>query len=132
VWQQDKQEAMVTKFEGIYSKQEEFENLLIFKSKSLPDKLLKNFDQKEKTAFSKELALLLHQEISEFINAVGNYKLHKIQQDGKSVKEIKEEIADMFIFVLDMALTHNMTAEELLNEVIKKQDKNFERQRTGY
>jgi NTP pyrophosphatase (non-canonical NTP hydrolase) len=120
------------KFSEIYLKQEEFENLLISKSKSLPDKLLKDFDEKEKTLFSKELALLLHQEISEFINAVGNYKLHKTQKDGKDVKEIKEEIADMLIFVLDMALTHNMSSEELLNEVGRKQDKNFERQRTGY
>lgn len=123
---------MDAKFKDIYLRQEEFENLLISKSNSLPDKLLKDFDKKEKTSFSKELALLLHQEISEFINAVGNYKLHKTQQDGKDIKEVKEEIADMLIFVLDMALTHNMTAEELLEEVSRKQDKNFERQRTGY
>jgi len=121
-----------SKFSAIYTKQEEYENLIIFKSKSLPDKQLKDFDQKEKTAFSKELALLLHQEISEFINAVGNFKLHKTQKDVTDVKEVKEEIADMLIFVLDMALTHNMTAEELLNEVIRKQDKNFVRQHTGY
>jgi NTP pyrophosphatase (non-canonical NTP hydrolase) len=120
------------KFSDIYSRQEEFENLLISKIDSLPKKLLKDFDRKEKTSFSKELALLLHQEISEFINAVGNYKLHKTQQDGKDVKEIKEEISDMMIFVLDMALTHNMTSEELLDQVSKKQDKNFERQRVGY
>lgn len=123
---------MDSKFSAIYTKQEEYENLIIFKSKSLPDKQLKDFDQKEKTAFSKELALLLHQEISEFINAVGNFKLHKTQKDVTDVKEVKEEIADMLIFVLDMALTHNMTAEELLNEVIRKQDKNFVRQHTGY
>ena len=119
-------------FSEIYSKQEEFENLLISKSSSLPDKQLKDFDKKEKTQFSKELALLLHQEISEFISAVGNYKLHKTQQDGKDVKEIKGEIADMYIFVLNMALTHNMTAEELLDEVSKKQTINFDRQKTGY
>lgn len=123
---------MDSKFSAIYTKQEEYENLIISKSKSLPDKLLKNFDDKEKTAFSKELALLLHQEISEFINAVGNFKLHKTQKDVTDVKEVKEEIADMLIFVLDMALTHNMSADELLNEVIRKQDKNFHRQQTGY
>lgn len=119
-------------FSEIYTKQEEFENLLISKSNSLPNKELKDFDQKEKTMFSKELALLLHTEVSEFIDAVGNYKLHKTQKDGKDIKEIKEEIADMFIFVLDMALTHNMSAEELLQYVTKKQAKNFERQHTGY
>jgi NTP pyrophosphatase (non-canonical NTP hydrolase) len=123
---------MDSNFNEIYSRQEEFEDLLIFKIKSLPDKRLRDFDDKEKTNFSKELALMLHKEIGEFLDAVGNYKLHKTQKDGKNIKEVKEEIADMFIFVLDMALTHNMTTEELLKEVSKKQDKNFERQRTGY
>lgn len=123
---------MEEKFTEIYKTQEEFENLLISKSNKWPDKKLSEFDKKEKTDFSKELALLLHQEISEFINAVGNYKTHKMQQDGKDIKDIKDEIADMFIFVLDVALTHNMTAEELLNEVKRKQEVNFERQQTGY
>lgn len=119
-------------FAVIYRKQRKFENLLISKSHEWPDKSLREFDKKEKTKMSKELALLLHQEISEFINAVGNYKSHKIQEDGKGRKEIKEEIADMFIFVLDIALTHNMSVKELLEEVKKKQDINFERQKTGY
>lgn len=119
-------------FSDIYLKQEEFENMLISKISSLPKKLLKDFDDKEKTSFSKELSLLLHKEISEFLDAVGNYKLHKTQKDTKNVKEVKEEIADMMIFVLDMALTHNMSAEELLDEVARKQNKNFERQRSGY
>lgn len=123
---------MDSRFANIYEEQEKFENLLISKSSVWPDKELKDFDKKEKTNFSKELALLLHQEISEFINAVGNYKHHKTQQDGKDVKEIKEEIADMYIFVLDMALTHNMSADELLEEVEKKQKKNFDRQKSGY
>lgn len=119
-------------FFELYKKQEKFENLLISKSKDFPDKLLSDFDKKEKTKFSKELALLLHQEISEFINAVGNYKSHKLKEDGKSIKEIKEEIADMFIFVLNMALTHNMSAHELLEEVENKQKINFNRQESGY
>jgi len=121
-----------SRFCNIYQKQENFENLLIFKSDNWPKKELKDFDKKEKTAMSKELALLLHQEISEFIDAVGNYKSHKTQQDGKSIKEIREEIADMFIFVLDAALTHNMSSSDLLEEVEKKQKINFERQETGY
>ena len=123
---------MNEKFADIYLEQEKFENFLISKSSNWPKKPLRDYDKKEKTVFSKELALLLHQEISEFINAVGNYKTHKTQEDGKSEKEIKEEIADMFIFVLDMALTHNLSSDDLLNEVQKKQIKNNERQKTGY
>jgi len=121
----------MVEFAKIYDRQEEFENMLIKKC-NLFQTDLKSLSKKEKTTFSKELALLLHQEISEFIDAVGNYKHHKTQEDGKDTKEIKEEIADMFIFVLNMALTHNMSAEELLQIVNKKQDKNFERQNSGY
>jgi NTP pyrophosphatase (non-canonical NTP hydrolase) len=121
-----------SKFKDIYKKQEEFENLLIAKSGNWPGKTLADFDKKEKTKFSKELSFLLFLEIAEFMGAVGNYKTHKIQEDGKDEKDIKEEIVDMFIFVLDTALTHSMTAEELLEEVAKKQKINFDRQATGY
>lgn len=119
-------------FAEIYERQEVFENLLISKSDQFPNKPLAEFDKKEKSRFSKELALLLHQEVAEFIGAVGNYKSHKTQDDSKGVKAVRDEIADMFIFVLNTALTHNMTAEELLEEVKRKQDVNFKRQETGY
>lgn len=123
---------MKTKFEEIYEVQEDFENLIIKKSSAWPDKLVRDFDEKEKVSLSKELALLLTVEVGEFINAVGNYKHHKVTPDGKGIKEVKKEIADMFIFVLNMALTHGMTAEELLNEVVEKQEINFNRQKNGY
>jgi NTP pyrophosphatase (non-canonical NTP hydrolase) len=118
-------------FERLYKRQEEFENLLISKG-DWSNRLLHEFDKKQKTKFSKELAFLLFLEVAEFMGAVGNYKSHKTQEDGKDEKEIKVEIVDMFIFVMDMALTHNMTAAELLEEVRKKQEINFERQATGY
>lgn len=125
------EEIVDSKFEELYARQEEFENLLISKNK-LSNKLLNEFDKKEKTKFSKELAFLLFLEIAEFMGAVGNFKTHKTQEDGKNEEEIKEEIVDMFIFVMDIALTHNMTAAELLEEVRKKQQKNFDRQASGY
>jgi NTP pyrophosphatase (non-canonical NTP hydrolase) len=122
----------MTKFEKIYNTQAEFEDLIINKVKSLPKKKLIDFDKKEQASFSKELALLLYQEVGEFVNAVGNYKLHKTQEDNSNIKEIKDEIADLFIFVLDMALTHKMTAKELLQQVEQKQNKNFDRQKNNY
>ena len=111
---------MDSKFEAIYALQEKFENLLISKTGNWPDKTLADFDRKDKTKFSKELAFLLFLEIAEFMGAVGNFKSHKKQEDGKDEKEIKDEIVDMFIFVLNTALTHNMTAAELneLNDSI--------------
>jgi len=120
------------RFSEIYSRQLEFENFLIKKIGRWPGKTLTDFDKKEKTSFSKELALYLYQEVGEFVNAVGNYKMHKTKEDGLESTEIKEEIADMFIFVLDMALTHGMTAEELIKEIESKQDKNVKRQQIGY
>jgi len=125
----------MSSFDEIYKKQEEFENLLIRKyseGKQWPNKPLSEFNKKEKTAFCKDLALLLYQEVGEFVNAVGNYKTHKTQEDGKDEEEIKEEIADMLIFVLNMALTYNMMSQELIDEVEKKQKINFNRQETGY
>ena len=119
-------------FEELYKKQEQFEDLVISKSKSWPHKPLKDFDEKERIAFSKELALYLYQEIGEYVNAVGNYKMHKIQRDEMKLKDVKEEVADILIFALDLALTMNMTAEDVLNEIRKKQNKNFKRQETGY
>lgn len=123
---------MDSKFAEIFKTQEDFENLLIEKSGNWPGKKLSDFDKKEKTKFSKELSFLLFLEIAEFMGAVGNYKLHKSQEDGKDEKEIKEEIADMFVFVINTALTHNMSADELLEEVRKKQKINFKRQEEGY
>jgi NTP pyrophosphatase (non-canonical NTP hydrolase) len=116
----------------IYQEQAKFEDMLIMKNKNWPDKPLADFDTKEQALFSKELALLLYQEVGEFVNAVGNYKMHKSQQDNSDPKEVREEISDMFIFVLDMALTHKMSVEDLLAEVSKKQAKNLERQQKGY
>jgi NTP pyrophosphatase (non-canonical NTP hydrolase) len=116
----------------IYQEQARFEDMLIMKNKNWPDKSLVDFDTKEQALFSKELALLLYQEVGEFVNAVGNYKMHKSQQDNSDPKEVREEISDMFIFVLDMALTHKMSIEDLLAEVKKKQAKNVERQQKGY
>jgi NTP pyrophosphatase (non-canonical NTP hydrolase) len=119
-------------FEQLYEKQREFEDLILMKSKSWPNKPLKDYDEKEKIAFSKELSLYLYQEIGEYVNAVGNYRMHKQKADNKPVKDVKEEIADIMIFALDLALVNGMNAEELLQEITKKQDKNFKRQMSGY
>lgn len=119
-------------FKDIYEIQRKFEDLIIKKSPHWPDKKLEDFNDKEKVAYSKELALYEHQELAEFINAIGNYKMHKQTRDKTKIKEVKEEIADNFIFILNFALTYNMSAEDLLKEVAKKQKKNFERQKSGY
>lgn len=117
----------------LYNRQLEFENLIIFKSKDWPvKKKLHEFDDKERTKFSKELALMLYQEVSEFVNAMGNYKLHKQTKDLTNIKDVKDEIADIMIFTLDIALTFGMTFDELWERVKAKQDKNFKRQEEGY
>lgn len=116
----------------IFDKQKEFEDLVIMKSKNWPDKPLQDFTQKEKVAFSKELCLYLYQEVGEYVNAVGNYKMHKEREDKVNESDVKSEIADIFIFAIDLALIMNMNGDELLNKIKEKQDKNFKRQIEGY
>lgn len=119
-------------FNEIYEKQIDFENLILSKSKTWPNKKISEFDEKEKVSFTKEMILYTHQELSELISAVGNYKMHKTKRDNPNYKEIPEEIADCFIFILNLAITHNLTAEQLLEVVSQKQMKNFKRQEEGY
>jgi len=120
------------RFHNIYEKQREFENLIISKSKSLPNKLLSEFDEKEKVAFSKELILLTHTELGELIDAIGNFKLHKTQKDSGEGKSVIDEIADCLIFILNLSLTHGFSSEQLLEAIEKKQQINFKRQEEGY
>jgi len=123
---------MVDKFKEIYEKQLEYENIVIKKSKDWPDKDLKDFTEKEKNSFSKELCLYLYQEVAEYVNAVGNYKMHKTAKDDSNPEDIKSELADIFIFAMDLALIQGITLEELLIIIKNKQQKNFDRQRNNY
>jgi len=119
-------------FQELYDKQTEFENMILMKSKSWPHKPLTEYNEQEKISLSKELALYLYQEIGEYVNAVGNYKMHKQQRDEMKIKDVREEISDIFIFTLDLALIMGMSAEDVLEEIRKKQEKNFNRQKSGY
>ena len=116
-------------FKEIYGKQLEFENLItskIFKKK------LNEFSEKEKTDWSKELCLYLYQEVAEYVNAVGNYKTHKTKKDFSNPENVKGEIADIFIFAIDLALTMGISYDELVDIIMKKQEMNFDRQRNNY
>lgn len=121
-------------FQKLYEEQARFEDFVIMKTKSMswPNKPLKEFDENERIAFSKELALYLYQEIGEYVNAVGNYKMHKSQREQMKIKDVREEVADIFIFAMDLALTMEMSGNDVLSEIKKKQEKNFKRQETGY
>jgi NTP pyrophosphatase (non-canonical NTP hydrolase) len=119
-------------FQEIYDKQLIFEDLVISKNKNWPDKKLNEFSEDEKVAYTKEMVLYLHKELGEVLDAVGNYRMHKTKREDPKVKEIPEEVADCFIFVLNLALTHGLTAEDLLDIVVAKQAKNFRRQEEGY
>jgi len=116
----------------IYEKQLEFENLIIAKTNKWGQKKLEEFTEEEKIAFSKELCLYLYQEVAEYVNAVGNYKMHKVQKDVSDRESIKGEIADIFIFAMDLALTQKISYEELIDILQKKQQKNFDRQKNNY
>lgn len=116
----------------VYEKQREFEDLVIGKSKGWPSKPLSEFTEEEQVTYTKELILYLIKETTELLDAVGNFKMHKTKRDNPNYKEIPEEIADCLIFVLNLALTHGLTYEQLIEVVKMKQDKNFKRQEEGY
>jgi len=120
------------RFKKLYKEQIEFENLVVHKSRHWPTKPLSEFTEEEKIKFSKELALYLYIEIGEYVQAVGNFKTHKSTKEETDIKNAKEEIADIIIFALDLAIVLDMTAEEILEEVEKKILKNFKRQHSGY
>jgi len=123
-------------FEKIYENQRIFENMIINKSKfyggDQGNKDLKDLNDKEKTTLMKELILYLIKETTELLDAIGNYKMHKSKKDDPKVKEIPSEIADCFIFVLDFALVHGLSHEDLLKAVQEKQEINNQRQKNGY
>jgi NTP pyrophosphatase (non-canonical NTP hydrolase) len=117
-------------FKKIYENQHEFENFLI--AKQWADKTLENFTDKERCKWCKELAFLLNMEIAEFINAVGNFKMHKTQPDVVDKKNAAEEFADIFIFAIDLALALGLDYDKVIEEIEKKQQKNLDRQKKGY
>lgn len=61
-----------------------------------------------------------------------NWKPWKKTKKDVNWQAVKEELSDIWIFLMNGILESGMTAEEFNNIVINKINKNFERQENGY
>lgn len=68
-------------------------------------------------------------EVGEVLSADKRWKSYRNEHIDMTNK--KEEIADCFIVLMNIALFSNMQADELLETIAKKQDTNFERVKGG-
>lgn len=100
----------MTSIKRIYYQQEEFQNLL-------------DNDQKEQGYINKNL-LALTSEIGEVADET-DWKAWK--QNDKDKEAFQEEVADCFLFVLNLVQATDLDINEFLAEVHEKQKKNLER-----
>jgi NTP pyrophosphatase (non-canonical NTP hydrolase) len=109
-------------FNDIYNRQIEFQQLLLQKgvynkqSMSLP---------KDSPDLSSYHIQQLISEVGEVLSADKRWKSYRNEHIDMSNK--KEEIADCFIVLMNIALFSNMNADELFDTIVKKQNVNFER-----
>lgn len=109
-------------FEGIYNKQIEFQKAVI---KKYPyDFAVLDIPEDNVMACSQHVQHLIS-EIGEVLAADKrwkNYRNSKCDLENK-----KEEIADCFIVLMNIAIYSGLSAKEAEEAILKKIDKNFER-----
>jgi dimeric dUTPase (all-alpha-NTP-PPase superfamily) len=95
----------------------------LFDTELINSRNLKDIDKEE---WIQKETLALISELSELLNEV-NFKWWK---NKKPINEsnIKEELVDVLHFFISMCLKMNMTADELYNIYLKKNEENFKRQ----
>ena len=77
--------------------------------------------KKDRVQYVKEMLLHLVAEIDEILNAVGNWKHHrKFSGVGADKYTITEEIVDAFKYLLNVALTMNITPDEFYEAFMNK------------
>ena len=115
----------IDRLQDLFLKQQYFQAAL---NKDLGKILIsgrENISTEQLQQITKETVLQLFSEVNEVLNEI-NWKNHKrefpIEED-----KIKEEIIDVFIFILNLAFVWGMTPDEFYNQTIKKINKNFER-----
>ena len=116
---------MVDRLDTIFERQKLFQTVL---NQDL-GKLLKGDEllssEKELQRLTKDTVLQLFSEIHEVLSEV-NWKGHK-RAFPIDKEKIREEIIDVFHFVVNLCLIWDMDANKLYDEFMKKNAKNFER-----
>lgn len=86
--------------------------------------------QKNVTEWLLKYSLALRQEVSELVDCVPwKWWAHYQKED---VEHAKVELIDIIHFVICLAQTLGMSAEDVFNTYMKKNSVNFQRQEAGY
>lgn len=75
----------------------------------------------ERTKWTKEFILCLHQELAEVLNSL-DWKSYHMYDKNYDHENTKEEIIDCFKFVLNLAIVWRIDSEELIQLFNKKSD----------
>jgi len=82
---------------------------------------LKNAPREERIKYTKEMLLHLVAEIDEILNAIGDWKPHRVKKNLPISKDaITEEIVDAFKFLLNVALVWDISPGEFFEVFVRK------------
>ncbi len=91
---------------------------------------LSNLDEAEKTKWLLNYTRAMQQEMAELIDSVPWKWWAKYQKFDE--QNVRVEIIDLFHFLVSMAQTMGMTADDVFQAYLKKNEINHKRQETGY
>lgn len=109
-------------FSGIYKKQIDFQNEVI--KKAPYDFAVNNLPEDNVKGFSFHMQQLMS-EIGEVLSSDKRWKNYR--NDKLDLENKKEEIADCFIVLMNVAIFSGLSAEELEKAIVDKIDKNEQR-----
>ncbi|KYM63233.1 hypothetical protein A2U09_08685 [Fusobacterium necrophorum subsp. funduliforme] len=85
---------------------------------------------REDTTLHRKVALIT--EIRELFNEIPDFKYWKKNKNTEITDKTKEEFADVLHFVFSIGIDVFENEQEMFEWYCKKNDKNLERQKTGY
>lgn len=114
--------ATPDKFEEIFRLQEVLNERIGVKLRDLPEE--------EKTKWILNYSRAMSQEMSELIDSVPWKWWAKYQKFDE--QNVRVEIIDLFHFLISLAQTVGMTADDVFQAYLKKNEINHKRQESGY
>ncbi len=101
--------------------------------KSLNDRIgvqMEGMTEADKTKWLLNYSRAMQQEMAELVDSVPWKWWAKYQKFDE--QNAKVEVVDLFHFLISMAQVLGMSADDVFNAYIKKNEVNFKRQETGY
>mgnify|MGYP001572383819 CR=1 FL=1 len=92
---------------------------LVFAHQKAYQRYRNRFLGEDKIADSKELALLLHSEITDLLDGLG-WKPHHLARDKVLLSNVKEGIVDIFKYLLILSNVWGMNTEDIVQEYFRK------------